>query len=70
MKMISANKQKTEPGENSAMEGSVAEDKRQGSSTARSVEDNEVFANDLLKGTESAGHFGSGFAAPHDEHSR
>ena len=57
MQVIAAHKQKTEPGEDTAMEGSVAEDEGQGSSTARSLQDNEVFANHLGKGSKSSGHF-------------
>src|ERR1700679_1426440 len=70
MKVIATYQQKTEPGKNSAMKGSVAEDKRKGSSATRSVKDHEVFANDLLKGAEFTGHISSRFAAPHDEHGR
>src|ERR1700733_4376713 len=65
MKVIAAHKQETEPGKDSAMEGAVAEDKRRGSSTARSLQDDEVFAKHLAKGTEPAAHLsGKLFALP------
>ena len=51
MQMISARKQKAEPGEDPSMESSVAENERHRSATPRSIQDNEVLANHLAKGT-------------------
>src|ERR1700729_3395516 len=70
MKVIAAYEQKTKPGKNSTMEHSVAENESHGSPATRSLQDGQVFANHLFKGTRSTGHFGSRLAAPHEEHGR
>jgi hypothetical protein len=51
MQMIPACQQKAEPGEDAAMESSVAENERHGWATPRSVQDNEVLASHLAKRT-------------------
>src|ERR1700691_4587309 len=70
MKVVAAYQQKTEPGDDTAMESSIAEDKRHGSSTTRSLEDNQVFANDLIKGSEFPGPFEGRFGALDNEDGR
>src|ERR1700679_1595354 len=70
MKVIAAYEQKTKPGENSAMECSVAKNERHGSSATWRLQDGQIFANHLFKGTRSAGHFLIRFAAPHEEQGR
>jgi len=42
MKVIAAHQQEAQPGKDSALKGSIAEDERHGSSTARGFEDNDL----------------------------
>jgi hypothetical protein len=56
MQMIPERQQKAEPGEDAAVESSVAEDERHGTATPRSIQDNEIFANHLPKRTGRAVH--------------